>query len=214
MAHAAQGWFHPWPGDLRSPSCLRPVPVAWSSPERPGCGRWGPASPCLQLPQPSGSGHRESAGSAGFPSVGLGPGSGTHRGHGAERGANSPGNVNLGCPPACSHWEAWLCPASLWALEPVLAVHTLRTLVWSQGGVAGLRPARGLWDGPRPGAASAVCPTELGQSPLCPKQGHPNLLLEPASSGLEGHPCRTCTLEPREGDRRPGTCHASGHNRP
>lgn len=82
MARAARGWFHRSPGDLRSLSYLRPVPVAWSSPEQPG-GRWGPASLWLQLPQPSGSGHREGAGSAGCPSVGLGPDSGSNGALGA-----------------------------------------------------------------------------------------------------------------------------------
>lgn len=74
---------------------------------------------------------------------------------------------------------------------------------WSQGGVTGLRPANGLWGGPHPGAASAVCPSKLGQSILCPKRGHRNLLLGPAPSELEGCPCRTFTLEPGEGDRCP-----------
>lgn len=87
MACAAQGWFHPWPGDLQSPSCLRPVPVAWSSAERPGRGRWGPASPGLQLPQPSGSGHREGTGSTCSPlwALALALAPNEHRGHGAER---------------------------------------------------------------------------------------------------------------------------------
>lgn len=157
MARAVQGWFHPWPGDLRSQSCLRPVPVAWSSAERPGCGRWGPASPGLQLPQPSGSGHREGTGSTCSPlwalTLALAPSE--HRGHGAERRHQLPRGVNLGCPQTCSHWEAWLCSASLWALERVLAVHPLRTLVGSWGTGGGAETSE--WIMKRPPPWGGVC---------------------------------------------------------
>lgn len=135
-AHAAQGWFRPWPGDLRSSSCPRPSPVAWSSPEWPGCGRWGPASPHLQLPQLSGSGCREGSGSSRLPSVGLGPHSKQALGHGAERRRQLP-----------EERETWL-PAGVLIMGglalPLLAPRGLQSSRW-------LYAPSGLWSGPREG---------------------------------------------------------------